>query len=250
MSRGSADSHKHGQRGIRPRAASQTPPDVGAPAIPQELVDLLDPATVTAWRCIEPLLPDGLYLVGGGALAAHLHHRKTGDLDFFFHGNVDLGALAETLSELENCMIDYEGPGTLRVRVGATKVEFFNADHNRPQHQLDEPTNVAGLRVAGLRDLMAMKLSVVRQRGELRDYYDLMMLDTQGGVSIELGLQYLIKRYGIRPESDVVQGVVFALGNLHDIEEDEQVPMSKAELEAWWKARQLRLIRNLESRGL
>ena len=48
MSRGSANRPKHGQRGIRPRAASQTPPDVGAQVIPQELVNLLDPATVTA----------------------------------------------------------------------------------------------------------------------------------------------------------------------------------------------------------
>jgi hypothetical protein len=97
---------------------------------------------------------------------------------------------------------------------------------------------------------MAMTLKMVRERGELRDYYDLMMLDTHGGVSIELGLRYLMQRYGVRPENDLIQGVIFSLGNLHDLQEDAQVPMSKAELEAWWKARQLRLIRNLESRGL
>jgi hypothetical protein len=250
MSRGSVDRSKRGQRDARLVASNPSLPAEGAPAIPQELVDLLDPATVVAWTAIEPLLPDGLYLVGEGALAAHLHHRQTEDLEFFFHGDVDLAALAETLSGRDNCMIDYEGPGTLRIRVGTTKIEFFNADHVKPQRQLQEPVSVAGLRVAGLRDLMAIKLKMVRERGELRDYYDLMMLDTHGGISIELGLRYLMQRYGVRPENDLIQGAIFSLGNLHDLQEDAQVPMSKADLEAWWKARQLRLIRNLESHGL
>ena len=79
MSRGSVDRSKRGQRDARLVASNPSRSADVSPAIPQELVDLLDPATVVAWTAIEPLLPDGLYLVGGGALAAHLHHRKTED---------------------------------------------------------------------------------------------------------------------------------------------------------------------------
>ena len=43
---------------------------------------------------------------------------------------------------------------------------------SRPQHLLEPPEEVDGLRIAGLSDLMAMKLKVVGDRGELRDYFD------------------------------------------------------------------------------
>jgi DNA-binding MarR family transcriptional regulator len=131
-----------------------------------------------------------------------------------------------------------------------TKVEFFHADEGRPQHLLEEPTTVGGLRVAGLKDLMAMKLKVVGDRGELRDYYDIKTIEQQTGLTVEDGLALFTERYDVISTSDTVRHIVTALGYLDDIEEDDALPIGKDELADWWRTRQARLVRHLSRNPL
>lgn len=114
-----------------------------------------------------------------------------------------------------------------------------------PQQLRERPEIVAGIPVAGLKDLMAMKLKVLAERGELRDYYDVMQIDQHGGISVEDGIALYLERYGLDRASDALPHLIRALGYLADAEEDEQLPISKAELAAWWGRRQVELIRNL-----
>lgn len=200
-----------------------------------------------AWRTLVPRLPPELYLGGGTATALHLHHRVSQDLDFFYHhGAVDLGALERDLTRV-GVAVTVRAPGTLRTLVGETKVEFLHADHVRPQHLLQSPEVIAGLRVAGLKDLIAMKLKVLAERGELRDYYDIRQIDLHGGISVEDGIALYLERYDLDRASDALPHLIRALGYLDDVGEDEQLPVSKAELVAWWRRRQAQLIRNLSS---
>lgn len=99
--------------------------------------------------------------------------------------------------------------------------------------------------VASVKDLMAMKLKVLAERGELRDYYDVMQIDQHGGVSVEDGVAYYLDRYRLDHASDALAHLIRALGYLEDADEDEALPVSKAELAAWWRGRQAELIRNL-----
>jgi hypothetical protein len=192
------------------------------------------------------MLPAALYLGGGTAVAAHFAHRSSRDLDFFFHENaVDLAALGARLAQGQRFAVTNQSPGALAGLFGATKVEFFHADELRPQHLLEAPSVVAGLRIAGLKDLLAMKLKVVGDRGELRDYYDLKLIDERGGLTIEDGIALLIARYDLSAQSDTVKHIVRALGHLDDIEEDDSLPIDKAALARWWAERQVRLIRHL-----
>jgi hypothetical protein len=192
------------------------------------------------------VLPEALYLGGGTAVAAHLHHRVSRDLDFFFHANaVDLTALAKRLATGGRFAVTHESAGTLGGLFGATKVEVFHADEVQPQHLLEAPTAVGGLQVAGLRDLLAMKLKAVGDRGEMRDYYDLKLIDERGGLTIEDGIALFLARYDISPQSDALQHIVLALGYLDDVEEDDALPIRKAELAAWWQQRQVQLVRHL-----
>jgi Nucleotidyl transferase AbiEii toxin, Type IV TA system len=55
---------------------------------------------------------------------------------------------------------------------------------------------VAGLGVADLRDLMAMKIKVMAERGEMRDYFDVKAIDERGGISVEEGVALYMRRYG------------------------------------------------------
>ncbi len=215
-------------------------------SLPDALQGLLGTATVRAWRTLAPVLPNGMYLGGGTAVAVHLLHRESRDLDFFFHKDaVDLERLSSELGGTGAFAVTYESAGTLRGVFGETKVEFFHADEVRPQHLLEKPSTVAGLPVAGLKDLMAMKLKVVGDRGEMRDYYDIMLIEQRAGLTVEDGLALLLERYALSSTSDSLAHIISALGYLDDLEEDDSIPVDKAELSEWWTNRQRRLLRNL-----
>jgi predicted nucleotidyltransferase component of viral defense system len=219
--------------------------------LPDNLRAVLPPGTVRALQELAPRLPNQLYLGGGTAVAVHLAHRESRDLDFFFHDHaVNLNALAEQLSGAGDFAVTSESAGTLRGLYADTKVEIFHADEGRPQHLLEEPTTVGGLRVAGLKDLMAMKLKVVGDRGELRDYYDIKTIEQQTGLTVEDGLALFTERYDVSSTSDTVRHIVTALGYLDDIEEDDALPIGKDELADWWRTRQASLVRHLSRNPL
>jgi predicted nucleotidyltransferase component of viral defense system len=129
--------------------------------------------------------------------------------------------------------------------LGATKVEFLHADEARAQKLLEEPAVVAGLRVAGLKDLLAMKLEVLRERGEMRDYFDVMTIDERSPLSVEEGIALYLERYRLDPSSEALPALIRALGYLDDVEEDEALPMKRDELAAWWRQRQATVVGNL-----
>jgi predicted nucleotidyltransferase component of viral defense system len=56
------------------------------------------------------------------------------------------------------------------------------------QAPVDRDTKIAGLRVASLRDLAATKIKVIGDRGELRDYFDLMVIEQRTPVTVETAL--------------------------------------------------------------
>jgi hypothetical protein len=216
------------------------------PTVPVELRKVLPAATVSAWETLSPHLPSELYLAGGTAIAVHLRHRTSADLDFFYHrAAVDLHELAARLERLGPFATTHKAPGTLRGVFGTTKVEFLHADEVRPQRLLAEPTIVAGLPIADRKDLMAMKLKVIGDRGELRDYFDVMKLDEEGLVSLDDGISLFLDRYLLVPSDAALTHIVGALGYLDDVEEDEALPMGKQEIAEWWQPRQARLVRTL-----
>ncbi len=218
--------------------------------LPADLRHTLPAATARTWEALSPRLPRELYLGGGTAVAVHLRHRESADLDFFYHrAAVDLDELAEQLARLGSFAVTRQAPGTLRGVFGTTKVEFLHADEARPQRLLEEPTIVAGLRVAGRKDLMAMKLKVIGDRGELRDYFDVMKLDQEGIVSLEDGIALFLERYDLSPAADALPHLIRALGYLDDVEEDDALPMGRQELAQWWQRRQVQLLGELGRMG-
>ncbi|MFZ0179578.1 MAG: nucleotidyl transferase AbiEii/AbiGii toxin family protein [Candidatus Dormiibacterota bacterium] len=218
--------------------------------VPAELRATLAAGTAEAWEALAPHLPASLYLAGGTAVAVHLRHRKSADLDFFYHrSSVDLDRLAEQLPRLGAFAITRRAPGTLRGLFAGTKVEFLHADEARPQVLLREPIEIAGLRVAALEDLMAMKLKVIGDRGEARDYFDAMTIDERGHVTLEDGIALFLERYKLTPSSDALSHLVAALGYLDDVEQDDALPIDLEDLTRWWRTRQPRLVRELGRRG-
>ena len=216
-------------------------------ALPPQLRKVLPDDTAESWERLAAALPADLYLVGGTALAVHLHHRVSHDLDFFFHEELDLDRLAETLSERGPFAITRIGEGTLNGLFSETKVQFLSA---ASQRLLEQPTEVAGLRVAGISDILATKLKVIGDRGELRDYFDLMEIERKAGRRVEEGLGLFMARYQVRPENTSINHIVKALGYLGDVDEDDLLPEKKDVIESYWRRRQPEIVRNLARAAL
>lgn len=194
--------------------------------------------TVATWLRVAPLLPESAYLVGGTALAAHLAHRVSRDLDFFLERSEDLHALASSLEAAGHVVFDLRDDTTINCQFNATKVQILDAS----SQTLVAPTSmVSGVRVAGLDDLLATKLSVITRRGELRDYFDIMAIETQGQLSVEEGLSLALDRYAPASPNSFVVSVLRALGYLGDVADDPSLPVARAEIESYWRAR-LRVI--------
>ena len=214
--------------------------------LPAWLRDVLPADTEKTWELIAPVLPPELYLVGGTGLAVHLQHRESRDLDFFYHDSaVDLDALASTLGELGPFAITDRSSGTLNGVFSETKVQFLHADEVEPQHLLEEPTVVEGVRVASISDIFALKLNVVSKRGELRDYFDLETIEEKTSRTVEEGLSLLLARFGREASESVLGPIVRSLGYLDDVDEDAQLPVSKQAIAAYWQRRQPQIVSSL-----
>jgi len=214
--------------------------------LPDRVRRILPTDTATTWLTLAPHLPRELYLGGGTAVAVHLGHRESRDLDFFFHRAVDLGEVKELIGGLGAFAATHESEGTLKGLFDATKIELFDASR---LNLLAEPTVVAGLKVAGLQDLMAMKIKVMAERGEMRDYFDVKAIDENGSVSLEEGVELYMRRYGIDPNSDALPHLYRTMGDLSDVEVDDLLPISLADLQQWWGLRQARALRNSDRFG-
>lgn len=202
-------------------------------------------STLSAWGRLARALPSGLYLAGTTALAVHLGHREGSDLRFLYHeDSVDLDLLAAALARSGEFVLTHTGPGVLRGSFAETDVEFADADEPAPQTLLEMPTLIAGLRVAGMQDLAAITLHDIGRRRQLGDYFDAMSIEQSGGIQLESSVALFLERFRIPLSSDTLVRLVNTLGYLDDVPE-EDLPIGKQTLAAWWARRQARLVRVL-----
>jgi hypothetical protein len=205
--------------------------------------EILPPDTAPTWDAIAPIVPPDAYLGGGTAIAVHLGHRISRDLDFFFHhDSVDLDDLVRRLSAAGPFAIIERSPGTLNGLFSATKVQFLHADEGRPQRLLEQPQETDGLRVAGLSDLIAMKLKVVGDRGELRDYFDLMTIEQRTGRTADEGLALFVARFQPEHPQQAINHILLGLGYFDDVDPDDALPVPRSEIVDYWIRRQREII--------
>ncbi len=111
-------------------------------------------------------------LVGGTALALQLGHRKSIDLDFFGH----IAATTDDLSEL------YSRIGKAQLLSSSKNINVFLVDGvkvdsvNYQYPWLDAPIVVEGIRLASMRDIAAMKVAAIINRGTKKDFVDMYFL--------------------------------------------------------------------------
>jgi hypothetical protein len=89
---------------------------------------------------------------------------------------------------------------------------------------------------------MAMKLKVVGDRGELRDYFDLMVIEQQTGRTADEGLALFIERF--RPEypQQAIDHVLLGLGYFDDVDPDDSLPVLRTQIVDYWTRRQPEIV--------
>lgn len=218
-------------------------------SIPDWLRALLPGDAATAWEEVAPLVPAQACLGGGTALAVHLRHRESRDLSFFFHEPLDLDDLEQQIRLRGPFAVTQRAAGTLNGLYGETRLQFLQAGLARPECRLEPTTSVAGLNVAGLGDLLAMKLNAIAGRGQLRDYFDLMVIEQHGGRTVAEGLALFLARYRPDHPDSAITPILLGLGYLEDVADDPFLPIGRDEIAAYWQRRQPEILIALDRSG-
>jgi predicted nucleotidyltransferase component of viral defense system len=126
-----------------------------------------------------PFLQDYV-LVGGSALALHLCHRQSEDLDFFTYADrFQKHEILHYLKHFKQTEVLNDNTDQLDLLVEGVKVTFFNA-----KWEFLRPVNISPFNVASLQAIAAMKTNTLFLRAKYRDYYDLYCL-VKHGMSIK-----------------------------------------------------------------
>ena len=120
----------------------------------------------------DPMLAR-FFLVGGTALALHIGHRISIDLDLFSTETFDSEQLLEHLEMQYYYELDYRGNNTLKGSINGIKVDLIS--HRYPM--ADAILVTEEVRMASLKDIAAMKLNAISDNGtRLKDFVDIAFL--------------------------------------------------------------------------
>ena len=146
------------------------------------------------WVLVRKLVRERLtqdwVLAGGTGLALQLGHRLSNDLDFFRAELFDTEELASALARVEKVSVQGRSAGTLHVALGGVRISFLTAQ--RPF--LFPGITYRGLVVADPRDIAAMKVVAIGERGSRKDFIDLYFF-LRGGGSLEFVFQLIHRRF-------------------------------------------------------
>lgn len=130
-------------------------------AVPENVMNLLD-------RITRDEQFDRFYLVGGTSLALRIGHRMSVDIDLFTHEDFNTHLIGETLTHQYAAESLEKEKNTVRAVIHDVKVDLIA--HKYP---LIEPIEIIGnIRIMGLKDIAAMKINAISNRGAKKDFWD------------------------------------------------------------------------------
>jgi nucleotidyltransferase AbiEii toxin of type IV toxin-antitoxin system len=151
---------------------------------------------------------DGFYLAGGTAIALHLGHRRSVDLDWFHSDRIpDPLRLSQEIRESGIPFITGQiSAGTLYGTVHGVRVSFLEFRYRMLDSLL--AWREFGCNLAGLRDLACMKLSAIAQRGSKKDFVDLFALG-HNGFSLADMLEWYRAKFNVEDTGHVLYALTY-----------------------------------------
>ena len=129
--------------------------------------------------CMSEKIFSSFRLVGGTALSLQRGHRKSVDIDLFTdaeYQSINFDAISQWLklmyAYVDSVDIEPIGPGK-SFFVGNDKNQCIKLDLYYTDDFIDEPLVIDKIRMATIRDIIAMKMDVILRGGRKKDFWDL-----------------------------------------------------------------------------
>ncbi|NDV59355.1 nucleotidyl transferase AbiEii/AbiGii toxin family protein [Bacteroides sp. 519] len=170
-----------------------------------------------------------LRLVGGTSLALQIGHRISVDLDLFGNLTADLQEIKQVLEKEQlQFMLLHNTPSIHVFTINGIKVDIVNY----PYPWLEMPFVVDNLSLANMKDIAAMKLSAITNRGTKKDFIDLYFLLQH------FTLQQMLDFYIARFDDSTLFPVIKSLSYFDDADSE---PMPKMFIPTTWEEVKLKL---------
>lgn len=130
------------------------------------------------------------YLAGGTCLALQIGHRQSVDFDFFIPADFQTADIVNILTQLGNYQRENEERNTINGSLNGVRISFFGYRYNI----IDDFTLHNNIRLAGTKDIAAMKLEAIAGRGSKKDFIDLFFLLQQ--YTLEEIFSFHAQKYG------------------------------------------------------
>jgi hypothetical protein len=144
----------------------------------------------TTRRYLALLAEKGLstpfYLGGGTAVALHLGHRLSIDLDFYCPEHFDVAVLDARLHDFEVYRRERLSEDTLLGALEDLRISFFWYRYQL----MEEPVIALSTRILRLPDLAAMKIEAIAQRNTKRDFIDLYFMAHEADITPQKAIEY------------------------------------------------------------
>lgn len=199
------------------------------------------PDTIRALKLVSNIsIVKKSYLAGGTALALHLGHRFSIDLDFFTQEVFDEKTLAGELRTLPEYQEDGTAWRTVWGKISKTKFSLFYYQYPLIKKTID----FEGIQILQKEDIAAMKIHALEDRGTKRDFFDLYFLAKD--FSVEEMLKFYDKKYGNLKEHIYI--IIRSLNYFADAELDDNpkmlIPVSWQEVKEFFQAKTIKLAKS------
>ncbi len=178
------------------------------------------PDTIRALKLVSKIsIVKKSYLAGGTALALHLAHRYSFDLDFFTRTVFDEKTLLSELKTLPEYKEDGTGWRTVWGKVSKTKFSLFYYEYPL----IKKTVKFEGIQILQKEDIAAMKIHADEDTGTKRNFFDLYFLAQE--FSLERMLKFYNQKYGNLKEHIYI--TIRSLNYFADAERDDDPKMLK-----------------------
>jgi predicted nucleotidyltransferase component of viral defense system len=146
------------------------------------------------------------FLVGGTALSLQLGHRMSNDIDLFTRNDINKDEILDFLNREHNGNYQIHNMQNIvfQISIDDIKIDFVKYDYNL----LEEIKNAEGIKYLGKKDISAMKLMAIANRGDqAKDFIDIYYLLQE--MSLKDIFEYYKQKYNQNDISPVKRSLVY-----------------------------------------
>lgn len=200
--------------------------------------DIFSAEQLRVWRtCARTASQWSAYLAGGTAVALYLGHRRSDDFDWFTPQTIPP---AKLLADVENLgfpvAVIQNIEGAFLARLSGVSFSVF-----RYRYPLVEsPAMLDGCALASIRDLAAMKLLAIYQRGTKKDFIDIHAILEAKCLTLAEMLAVFREKFAIKDTSELLRAFVY-------FDDAEKLPMPLMLSKTSWEEVKTDVVRHLDA---